>query len=122
MSQGLGLVDLRSRSMAQSCMPPVRIRRTAAGVPHRQELVHSQKAASRIQELRRWDDPGRVDASRPEEGGGTWSRLASLPGLGENSRLLLSEWVARARRWIRLGELFQRNDVPVTAYSIYQFP
>ena len=49
MYQGLVLVDIRSRSMAQSCIPGVRVRRTAAGAPHRQELLHPQKAASRIQ-------------------------------------------------------------------------
>ena len=96
-------------------MPRVRARRTAVGAPHRQELLHPQKAAFYIQELRRWDDPERVDGSRPQEGGGTWSRLTSLRGLGETSCLLLAEWVARAPRWIRLGELFQRSNVPVIA-------
>ena len=37
--QGLVLVDLRARSMIQTRMPRVRVRRTAAGAPRRQELL-----------------------------------------------------------------------------------
>ena len=76
--QGLVLVDLRTRSMTQSRMPRVCVRRTAAGAPHRQELLHPQKTPSRGHKLRRRDDPGRVDGSCPHEGGGTWFRLASF--------------------------------------------
>ena len=58
-------------------MPRVSVHRTTAGAPHHQALIHSQKPPSRPHKLRRCDDPGRVNASRPQEGGGTWSRLAS---------------------------------------------
>ena len=69
--QGLVLVDLRARSMTQTRMPRVRVRRTAAGEPRRQELLSPQKAPSRGHEFRRWNDPVRVDRSRPQEGSGT---------------------------------------------------
>ena len=79
MYQGLVVVDLRARSMTQMHMPCVRVRRTAAGAPRRQELRSPQKTPSRGHEVRRWNGPGRVDRSRPQEGSGTWSRLTYLP-------------------------------------------
>ena len=66
--QGQVVVDLRARLMTQSRMPRVRVRRTAARAPRRQELLSPQKAPSRGHEFRRWNDPGRVDRSRPQEG------------------------------------------------------
>ena len=86
--QGLVQVDLRTRSTAQSCTPRVCVRRTVAGAPHRQKLL-PQKTVSRGHKLQRWNDSGRVNGYHPLEGGGTWSLLASLLGLGETSRLLL---------------------------------
>ena len=118
MYQGLVLVDLRVRSMTSSRMPHVCVRRTVAGAPRRQELLHAQKAPSRVHELRRWDNPGRVDGSLLQEGEGTWSRLASLLSHGETSRLRLPLWGARTPRGCRPGELFQRRDVPVMAYQL----
>ena len=119
--QGLVLVGVRTRLMTQSCMPRVCVRCTTAGALRRQKLFHPQKTSASGHTLRSWDDPGRVNASCPQEGGGTWSRLASLPGLCETSRLLLPVCVARAQRGCRLGELFQRFDVHVIPYPIYHF-
>ena len=78
-----------SCAMAHSRMPRVWVRRTAAGERRRQELLHPQKTSSCGHKLRRWDDPGQVDGSFPQEGGGTWSRLAYTPGLCKTSRLFL---------------------------------
>ena len=103
-------------------MPRVCIRLTAARSPRRQELFPLQKTPSRVHKLRRCDAPRRVDGSRPQKGGGTWSRLAYLPGLCETSRLLLPVWVTRAPRRCCLGELFQRCYVPLISYQLYQFP
>ena len=107
--QGLVMVDLRTRSMIQSCMPRVCVRCTTTGAPRRQQRLHPQKTSSRGNKLRRWDNPGRIDGSCPQEGVGAWSRWVSLPGLFETSRLLLHVWVTRAPRGCRLGELFQRT-------------
>lgn len=85
----LVLVDLRALRMAEPRLPRVCIRRTAVGAPPRQELLRLQKAPWCELELRRWDDPGQVDWSHPQESGGIWSRLASLPGLADTSCLLL---------------------------------
>ena len=52
-----------------------------------------------------------------------WSRLASFPGPLRNlSCLILPVWVVRSPLRCRLGKLYPKNDVPVTAYSIYRSP
>ena len=89
MDQGFVLVDLCTRSMAQSCVPRACVRSTTAGAPRCQKHFHPQKTSSRGYKLQRWHDPGRVDGSCLQEGSGTWSRLASLLELCETSRLLL---------------------------------
>ena len=66
--QGRLLVDLRSRSMAQS--------RTPRCPSHRSRGTSSPRTppspeSGVLHELRCWDDPGRVDWTRPQEGGGT---------------------------------------------------
>ena len=96
MYQGLVLVDLRALSMTQTRMSRVRVRRTAAEAPRRQELLSPQKAMLRGHEFRRSNNLGRVDWSRPREGSGTSSRLTSLPGFGEISRFFFHVWVACA--------------------------
>ena len=77
--QGLVLVDLRARSMTQKRMPRVRVRRTATGAPRRQELLSPQKTPSRGHEFQRWNDLGRVDRSRPQEGSGLLCRALAKP-------------------------------------------
>ena len=49
--QRLVLVDLRTRSLTQSCMPRVCVRCTAAGAPCLQKLLHPQKTPSRGHKL-----------------------------------------------------------------------
>ena len=85
--QELVLVDLRTRLMTQSRMPYVCVHRTTVREPRRQELLYPQKASSRGHKIRRWDDPGRVGGSRPQQGGrylvpigffaGPWRNLSS---------------------------------------------
>ena len=57
--QGLVLVDLRARSMTQSCVPRVCVRCASAGSPRCQKL-RPQKTLSRGYKTRRWDDSGQV--------------------------------------------------------------
>ena len=122
MNQGLALVDLRVRSMTQSCMPPAGVRRTAARPSRCQELLHPQKAPSRGHKHRRWDDPGRADGSRPSEGDGTWSRTASLPDVGETARLSLPVSVVNVARGCRLTELLQKCDVVPNGFFAGPWP
>ena len=102
-------------------MPHVCVRRSAAG--------HLVARNSSIRRKHRLADTKSDSWMTLDKSTGLALKKAVAPGsdwllyraLGETSRLLLPVWVARAPRRCRLGELFQRSDVPVIAYPIWQF-
>ena len=98
------------------------VHRTAPGVPRRQDSALPRECHPADTNSDAGRALGESTGLALKIGGGTWFGLVCIPGASEASRLLLHACVVRAPRGCRLGELFQRRDVPVIAYPTHQYP
>ena len=118
--QGLVLVDLRTRSMTQSRMPRVCIRRTAAGglVARNSSIPRKRRPADANSDAgMTLDESTGLALMKAVAPGSDWlfsgplRNLLSPPRFGGH----------RTPRGCRLGELLRRCNVPVMSCPIYQF-